>query len=696
MNMQPRIGALLLCFAFSASAFAQEIVNPAFDVSRFAEAGGKIARSVKSGAVHVEWKDGGKAIEYEREGKRVRFDIADSEKQADPKTASNAASPHRAAPHHARWSGMPARAQQFKTALSPDKKFMAMHLDRNLWLVELEAHREFAVTTDGSERSRVHYASANWTYGEELDQGTAMWWSLDGRKIAFYRFDESAVVDYYLAMEQTNLQSRLSSVPYNKTGTPNPVVDLLVYDLDKQATVKIDARDGKPFDNFTTGHYLYGVSWSEDSKDLLFHRTNRRQNVMEWCAADPATGKCRVVVHEEWPASWTENSPPRQFLSDGKRFIWTSERTGWKNFYLYDLSGKLLVELTNHDFEVAQIVRIDENEGKLFYMARDGDNPMKLQFHRVGLDGKNDRRLTNPAFHHTVDLAPDGRHFVDIRERHDIPPSSHLMDVEGKEISELAKGDMTEFEKSSLRRVELLKFKAADGATDLYGMLHVPSNLDPKKKYPLLVSVYAGPDTVGAHETYQHPNPLTECGFLVASFDSRTASGRGKRFKDDIYLKLGRVDADDQAAGVKSLADRGYVDLARVGIFGTSYGGTMSAMCLLRYPEVFHAACACAAVTDFRNYDTIYTERYMWLPQENQAGYDAARIMSYAGNLKGRLMIFYGTDDDNVHPANSLQLIQALQQAGKSFEVQVGPDRGHEALDFNRMMEFFVGSLTKK
>jgi dipeptidyl-peptidase-4 len=497
-------------------------------------------------------------------------------------------------------------------------------------------------------------------------------------------------------MEQTNLQSRLSSVPYNKTGTPNPVVDLLVYDLDKQATVKIDARDGKPFDNFTTGHYLYGVSWSEDSKDLLFHRTNRRQNVMEWCAADPATGKCRVVVHEEWPASWTENSPPRQFLSDGKRFIWTSERTGWKNFYLYDLSGKLLVELTNHDFEVAQIVRIDENEGKLFYMARDGDNPMKLQFHRVGLDGKNDRRLTNPAFHHTVDLAPDGRHFVDIRERHDIPPSSHLMDVEGKEISELAKGDMTEFEKSSLRRVELLKFKAADGATDLYGMLHVPSNLDPKKKYPLLVSVYAGPDTVGAHETYQHPNPLTECGFLVASFDSRTASGRGKRFKDDIYLKLGRVDADDQAAGVKSLADRGYVDLARVGIFGTSYGGTMSAMCLLRYPEVFHAACACAAVTDFRNYDTIYTERYMWLPQENQAGYDAARIMSYAGNLKGRLMIFYGTDDDNVHPANSLQLIQALQQAGKSFEVQVGPDRGHEALDFNRMMEFFVGSLTKK
>jgi len=247
-----------------------------------------------------------------------------------------------------------------------------------------------------------------------------------------------------------------------------------------------------------------------------------------------------------------------------------------------------------------------------------------------------------------------------------------------------------------MKPVELFTFKAADGETDLHGMLHFPSNFRPYKKYPLLVSVYAGPSTTGARETFTMPNLLTEYGFLVATFDSRSASGRGKKFMDSIYLKLGRTEIDDQAAGVKAIRDRRYVDGKRVGMFGTSYGGTVSATSLLRYPDVFHAACASSAVTDYRNYDTIYAERYMWIPQENKAGYDAAKVMSYATNLTGRLMIFYGTADDNVHPANSLQLISALQRAGKSFEVQVGPDLGHTSVNRERMMEFFIENLVLK
>jgi dipeptidyl-peptidase-4 len=252
---------------------------------------------------------------------------------------------------------------------------------------------------------------------------------------------------------------------------------------------------------------------------------------------------------------------------------------------------------------------------------------------------------------------------------------------------------LTKFKKLGLKPVELLRFKAADGVTDLYGMLHFPSDFRPFKKYPLLVSVYAGPGTVGARETFTLPNPLTELGFLVATFDSRSASGRGKRFLDAIYQRLGIVEVDDQAAGVKSLWERRYVDRGRVGMFGTSYGGTVSATSLLRYPDVFQAACANSAVTDYRNYDTIYAERYMWIPQENKAGYEAARVMSYATNLHGRLLIFYGTADDNVHPANALQLIHALQRAGKSFEVQVGPDQGHTSVNRDRMMEFFIENL---
>jgi dipeptidyl-peptidase-4 len=698
MKAAPWFFAIVFTLLIVSSSLAEQHVNPEFSAQRFGAVNEQIQKSVKFGTLHVEWKDDGKAFEFSQDGKKYRYDVATGEKkEVDPKSAPPDAgnNPPAPRPRRARQHGgaMPPRATQFKTALSPDEKFVGICLDHNPWLVDLDSHYEFPVTADGSEESRVHYAAANWTYGEELFQGTAMWWSPNSRKIAFYRFDENQVRLYYLGLEQTRIQDRLSAVPYNKAGTPNPEVDLMIYDLDSRQTVKIDARDGKAFDNNVVGHYVYAVSWTKDGSELLFHRTNRRQNIMEYCAANPTTGACRVIVHEEWPASWTENLPPIRWLEDGKRFVWTSDRTGWKNFYLYEVSGKLLATLTKHEFEVADIVRIDEKANKLYYMARDGDNPMKLQLHCVGLDGQGERRLTDPAFFHSVDIAPDGQHFIDTTQTHDQPPATSLMNADGKKLAELAKSDLADFEKLGLRRVELLTFKAADEKTDLYGMLHVPSNFDPQKKYPLLVSVYAGPETVGAGETFALPNALTECGFLVASFDSRTANGRGKRFLDDIYLKLCRVEVDDQAAGVKALEKRGFVDQGRVGIFGTSYGGTTSAACVLRYPDVFHAACACAAVTDFRNYDTIYAERYMWIPQENKAGYDAACLSTYAGNLKGRLMIFFGTADDNVHPSNSLQLIQALQRANKSFEVQVGPDQGHQSVSFERMMEFFCDSL---
>jgi dipeptidyl-peptidase 4 len=701
MKLAPRFQAIaILFYLFSGVISAQEFVNPTYTPERYQEISGQIRKSVKLGTLGVEWKDDGMAFEFFQDGKKYRYEIATGEKKTidskSPPADSANKSPVAPSRRGRRSGAMPPRARQFKSELSPDGKFMAVCLDDNLWLIELATNREFAVTSDGSQESRIHYARANWTYGEELLQGTAMWWSPGGRKIAFYRFDEKLVQPYYLAMEQTKLQDRLSSVPYNKAGSPNPEVDLLIYDLDTRQTVKVDARDGKPFDNAVVGHYLYDISWSKDGAELLFHRTNRRQNIMEFCAANPATGSCRVVVREEWPASWTENSPPIHFLADGKRFLWTSERNGWKNYYLYELSGKLLATLTRHEFEVGKMVRLDEKASKLYYMAHDGDNPLKLQLHCVGLDGQGERRLTDPAYFHSVEFAPDGLHFIDTLQTHDQPPVTNLMDAEGKKIAELAKSELGDYDKLGLRRVELLKFKGADGKTELYGMLHTPSNFNPQNKYPLLVSVYAGPETVGAAETFALPNPLTECGFLVASFDSRTASGRGKRFLDDIYLKLGRVDADDQAAGVKALVARGFVDPRRVGIFGTSYGGTMSATCLLRYPDVFHAASASAAVTDFRNYDTIYAERYMWIPQENAAGYDFGCLMNYAPNLQGRLMIFYGTADDNVHPANSLQLIQALQRAGKSFEVQVGPDQGHQSVNFDRMMEFFSENLSRR
>ena len=592
-----------------------------------------------------------------------------------------------------RRAGGPERGRQYSSAESPDKKLKAFYRDRNLWLSDASGTGEMAITTDGNEKARTKYGTGSWVYGEELDQTTAIWWSPNSKKIAFYRFDESPVPDYFLQLDQTRLQSKMDIEAYPKAGVNNPIADILIYDIDTKQTVKVDVRDGKPFDNSVVGHYAYNVQWSPDGSELLFNRTNRRQNIMEFIAASTETGKCRVIVREEWPTSWTENHPPMKFLKDGKRFIWESERTGWKNLYLYDLSGMLLATLTNHPFEVGAILSVDEDGGVLYYMARDGDNHMKLQLHRVGLDGKGDKRLTDPAFNHTVDVAPGGNNFIDVAQTHDIPPATRLMDAEGKVVQELAKSDTTKFDQLGLKRVELIKYKAADGVSELHGLLHFPSNFDPTKKYPLLVSVYAGPATNGARETFTLPSGLTEYGFLYATLDSRSAAGRGKRFLDAIYLKLGVPEIDDQAAGVKALGQRPYVDRNRVGIFGTSYGGYASALAILRYPDLFQAASASSPPTSWYHYDTIYTERYMWIPQENKEGYEAGNAMNFVDKLKGRLMIYYGTADNNVHPNNSMQLIQALQKAGKSFEVQVGPDIGHSGLKTERMMEFFIENL---
>jgi dipeptidyl-peptidase-4 len=652
----------------------------------------EIPGSVKLGSLSVVWKDGGQAFEYRKDGKAYRYTIATrTTVEVAPTEANNP--PPVGGFGGRRQPGGPARGRQFDSANSPDGKLKAFYRDRNLWLSNADGGGETAITTEGNEKARTKYGSGSWVYGEELRQTTAMWWSPNNKKIAFYRFDESPVPDYFLQLDQTKLQSKMDIEAYPKAGVANPIADLYIYDLETRKTVQLDVRDGKPFENSVVGHYVYRVSWSADGAELLCHRTNRRQNIMEFTACNPETGKCRVIVREEWLPSWTENSPAMQFLKDGKRFIWTSERTGWRNFYLYDLSGKLLADLTNHPFEVANIVRVDEEAGVLYYLARSGDNHMKLQLHRVGLDGKGDKRLTDPAFNHTVNVAPDGKHFIDVAQTHNSPPVTRLVDADGKVVEELLKSDTSKFDQLGLKRVELIKYKAADGVTDLHGLLHFPSSFDPNRKYPLLVSVYAGPATNGARETFTLPNALTEYGFLVATLDSRSAGGRGKRSLDAIYMKLGVVEMDDQAAGVKSLWSRAYVDRNRVGIFGTSYGGYASAMCLLRHPDVFQAASASSAVTSWYHYDTIYTERYMWIPQENKEGYEAGNAMNYADKLRGRLMIYYGTADNNVHPNNSMQLIQALLSKGKSFEVQVGPDAGHSGIRQERMMEFFIENL---
>jgi len=670
---------------------AQDRLKAMPGYERYQKMSREIPGSVKLGSINAQWKDDGASFEYVWDGKRYRYDVASKQPTVIGDAPAGAGGGGRGRGGQA---GQPARGRQFDSAESPDKKLKAFYKDRNVWLSAADGSNPLQLTTDGNEADRVKYGTASWVYGEELDQLTAMWWSPDSRLLAYYRFDEKQVPDFYLQMNQTQVQDSIDVEAYPKPGKPNPIVDLFVFDVVTKKPLKIDVRDGKPFDDTNIGHYVYNVSWSPDGQDILLNRTNRRQNILEFAACSPETGKCRAIVHEEWPTGWIENRPEMRFLKDGKRFIWESQRNGFKNFYLYDLSGKLIAPITTlTSHEADNIVTVDESRNLLFYTARDGDNFMKLQLHRVGLDGRNDKRLTDPAFTHTVSASPDARFFVDVAQTHDIPPRTRLIDSDGIVVSELATSDTSKFDQLGLRKVEMFTYLAADGRTMLHGLIHFPSNFDPAKKYPSLASVYGGPASAATSERFQTPNPLTEYGFLVLQLDSRAVPGMGKRTLDQIYLKLGQVEMDDMTEGVKALYSRPYFDKHRVGIHGSSYGGYSAAMAILRHPDVWAAASAASPPTDWRNYDTIYTERYMWTPAENKAGYDAGAAMTYAANLKGRLLIYYGTADNNVHPSNALQLSKALQQAGKSFEVQVGPDQGHSNVNQQRMMEFFIENL---
>jgi dipeptidyl-peptidase-4 len=676
--------AIVISFISVKGALSQDRLKSMPGYEQYKSVSPKIRSSIKSGELRVKWNENSTSFEYGRDGKNNVYDVKSKE------TTINGDAPER--PRRRRRGG-PARGRQVASTNSPDSTLKAYTQNRNMWISNADGSNPIAITTDGDMESQVKYGIATWVYGEELRQTTAMWWSPDSKKIAFYKFEERNTKKYYVIYNQTQIQDSLETEAYPKVGATNLPVDLMVYDLDTKKTTTLDARNGKPFVDGELGTYLYGVSWLSDGSELLYHSTNRKQDIMELSAGNPNTGDTRVIVREEWPASFTKNTPEIKILEDGQRFIWASERTGFNNYYLYDFSGALINTLTKHQFEVSSIVKVDEKSGVLYYMARSGENHMKMQLHSVRLNGSKDVRLTSPEYHHSVSISPDNKYIVDVVQTHDIPPFTNLLNSKGKVIAELTRSDMSEFQKLGLKKVEVFTFTSADGKTELHGMLHFPSNFDPTKKYPLLLSNYGGPSTNAFKETFAYPNALTEYGFLIANIDGRNVGGRGKKLLDQLYGNLSIVEMDDFAEGIKSLYDRPYFDKERVGVYGTSYGGTTAAACLLRFPDVFHVAVANSAVTDWRNYDTIYTERFMNLLENNKAGYEAANLMNYAPDLKGRLMIYYGTNDNNVHPSNSLQLIQALQKAGKSFEVQVGPDKGHSRVDPDRMMEFFIENL---
>jgi len=587
------------------------------------------------------------------------------------------------------------RGASYEEVFSPDYKYTAYIDDFNLYLRDIEKDKVTALTTDGHEDLRNGFP--DWVYAEEFAQFFCYWWSPDSKKIAFMQFDESPVRKFpVLHDEKYEFELVMQSFP--RVGENNPIIRFFIIDIETKKKILIDT-------GIETNVYLYNGRWSFDGKEFTLKRQNRLQNNVEILSADPNTGKSKVLFKEEEPCFITEGlgfmSEGNQiyFLPDNKHFLRSSERNGWREIYLYDLSGKLIKQLTNAKLPVQSIQAVDM-ENNWVYFTGYATRGTEQHLYRVKLDGSRFTKLTKKPGTHFVSVSPGGKYFSDNYSSFDNPPEFTIYKGDGTLVKQLGKSVITdELKQLNLIEPEHFTFKSADGKYDLDGILYKPANFDKNKKYPVIYSVYCGPSTKEIANRFiltDFRQPLAQLGFLVVRVDNRGLIKRGKEFETATYLRLGQDDVDDVAASVKHLSQRPYFDGSRVGIFGGSYGGYMSIMTLLKYPDNFHVAVAGSPGVDWRNYDTIYTERYMRPAQYNEDGYEKGSPMNYVKNLKGKLLIQHGAVDDNVHPTHVMQLVDALLKAGKDFDWFIYPGMAH-GIRYRqagkKQMDFFMKHL---
>lgn len=560
------------------------------------------------------------------------------------------------------------RGRAYGDSLSPDLKYRAFTRDYNLYVKDMDG-KETALTTDGTEDLRN--AFPDWVYPEELGQYQAFWWSPDSKRIAFMQFDEKPVTKYPIVHDVQPIP-RFELLGYPKPGGNNPIVRLFVADVATKKLVRLETGDDLDV-------YLYRGQWTNDGREFTYHRLNRWQNKLELFAADPVTGKTRLFLTDTDPC-YIDESTDLIFLKDNLRFLWTSERSGWREIYLYDLTGKLIKQLTNAKLPVRSILGVDETRGWVYFGGLEANGTESYAF-KVKLDGTGFAKMTPEPGSHNVAFSPGFDYYTDAFSSFESPMKSTIYQADGKMVKVLATSVPTkEFLDLKLIKPERFTFKSADGKYDLDGLVYFPAHFDPKDKYPLLLSVYGGPGSKGVNNSYKMADgnqALAQLGFLVAVCDYRGVSGRGKAFQNLHYMKLGQVELEDHVAFVKALGQRPYADTTRVGVTGHSYGGYFTCIALLKEPDVFHVGVAGAPVTDWRNYDSIYTERYMRRPQDNPDGYEKGSCLTYAKNLKGKLFIHHGAVDDNVHPGNTIQLVQALLKENKKFDMMIYPEQQH-------------------
>ncbi len=581
--------------------------------------------------------------------------------------------------------------QQLAT-LSPDGKKVAFVYKNNIYIKNLESGKETAVTTDG-EKNKIINGAPDWVYEEEFGFNQAFYWSPDGKKIAYIRFDESKVKSFSMQMfagqaprlEQNALYPEIRTWKYPKAGEDNSVVSVHIYDVNTQKTIKADIGS-------ETDIYIPRIRWTKNPNTLSIIRLNRLQNKLEILFADAQNGNTKLIYTDTNKYYIGEETLDNlKFTRDGKYFVISSERDGYRHIYLYTVEGKLVKQLTKGNWDVIDFIGYDENKKICYYISSE-ESPVKRTLYSISLKGKK-KKLSTQSGSNRAAFSKTYKYYINYFSNAQTPNYVTLHDANGKLIRVLKDNSALKkkVEEYGGLHKEFFTFKTSEGV-ELYGYMIKPPDFDATKKYPVLMYQYSGPNsqTVIDRWSFGWDRLLAQKGYITVCVAGRGTGGRGEAFRKITYKQLGKYETIDQIEAAKYIGTLPYIDKNRIGIWGWSYGGFETLLALSKGKGVFKAGIAVAPVTNWRYYDNIYTERYMRTPQENPDGYDQNSPTTFVKDMNARLLLVHGMGDDNVHFQNSAEYSEALVQANKQFREFFYTNRNHGIYGGNTRIHLYT------
>ena len=579
---------------------------------------------------------------------------------------------------------------------SPDGKKIAFAQQNNLYVYDVAAKKSNQITTDGKKNAIIN-GITDWVYEEEFAFVRAFDWSADSKNIAFIRFDESEVPEFSMSVFEKNLYPKIETFKYPKAGEKNAVVSLHIYNVDSNLKKDINLGNYNDF-------YIARMKWTNDANVLCAQVLNRHQDNLDLIFVDANSGTSKVILNEKDNA-YVDVTDNLTFLKDNS-FIWTSEKDGFNHIYLYDKTGKLKNQVTKGNWEVTSYYGFDEKTKTVFYQSVENGS-INRDVYRIGLDGKNKVRLSSKTGTNAATFSPNFQFFINSYSSATTPTTFTLNNSkDGKQVQSIVENDALsdKLKKYNLPAKEFFVLKTEKG-NELNAWIIKPKDFDASKKYPVFMYQYSGPGSQKVNNEWNNANDywfymLSQNGYVIACVDGRGTGFKGANFKKCTQKNLGKLEVEDQIDAAKVIGNYNFVDKTRIGIFGWSYGGFMSSNCLLKGNDVFKMAIAVAPVTNWRFYDSIYTERYLQTPQENASGYDENSPINFVDKLKGKFLLIHGSGDDNVHVQNSMQMMEALIQANKQFDSQIYPDNNHGIYGgmtriqlYNKMTNFIMENL---